>query len=329
MPELPEAETIARRLDEVLSGRIVADVTVLREDVVAGPARRFARAIAAKQIQSVARRGKNVVLVLCDQSRVVINLGMTGRLFARAGDSDSFRDTASASGARGAPDGFEASQGAKASISGHAAVLFGLDSGEQLVYDDTRRFGRLAIMPSAEWSRWSRSLGPEPLSPSFTAKRLHRALARSRSPVRSLLLDQKKIAGVGNIYAIEALWEAEVHPRLPGRALSPQAAAKLHRSLRRVLRNAIRARGTTLRDYRTAEGAMGGFGPALRAYGKAGQPCRRCGRKIRRVVFSGRSAFFCPSCQGSGADLRGVHPMAVRAGADPDPRNRTPGAALL
>lgn len=326
MPELPEAETIARRLDEVLSGRIVADVTVLREDVVAGPARRFARAIAAKQIQSVARRGKNVVLLLCDQSRVVINLGMTGRLFACAGGSDSFRDTPSAPGA---PDGFEAPQGAKASISGHAAVLFGLDSGEQLVYDDTRRFGRLAIMPPADWSRWSRSLGPEPLSPSFTAKRLHRALAKSRSPVRSLLLDQKKIAGVGNIYAIEALWEAEVHPRLPGRALIPQDVTKLHRSLRRVLRNAIQARGTTLRDYRTAEGAMGGFGPALRAYGRAGQPCRRCARKIRRVVFSGRSAFFCPGCQGSGADLRGVHPMAVRAGNELESRNRTPGAALL
>ena len=297
MPELPEAETIARGLSQVLPGRVVARVSVLREDVVNGPRDEFAAAVEGEHFGATGRRGKNVVLLLGNSSRVVVNLGMTGRLLS---------DRAA---------------------SAHPAVLFQLEDGGVLVYDDARRFGRVAVLAAPEWRRWSRSLGPEPLARSFTASRLHGILARSRSPVRNLLLDQNRIAGVGNIYAVEALWAARIHPRTPADAVDSASAARLHRALRKVLRDAIRARGTTLRDYRAADGAEGGFGPALRAYGRAGDPCARCRAPIRRTVFNGRSAFHCPCCQGAGHDPRSIHPMAkpVRPAAKPARRPARPG----
>ena len=277
MPELPEAETIARGLNRVLPGRVVSAVSVLRADVVNGAPARFAAAVAGKRFGATGRRGKNVVLALEDSSgavvdRLVVNLGMTGRLVP---------------GSTHAP----------ASASTHPAVLFQLCDGGSLTYDDVRRFGLLSHVPAAEWARWSRRLGPEPLARSFTGARLRGILARSRSPVRSLLLDQRRIAGVGNIYAVEALWFAGIHPRTPANAIDAGAGARLHRSLRRVLRRAVEAGGTTLRNYRAPDGNEGRFRRALHAYGREGLPCFRCRAPIGRIVFGGRSAFVCPRCQ--------------------------------
>lgn len=272
MPELPEAETIARGLNTILPGRVVRAVEILRADVVKGPARAFAEAVAGRGVREVGRRGKNVVFTLDDSTRMVVNLGMTGRIVTGAGDAADPR-------------------------SNHPAVVFHLEDGGRVTYDDVRRFGLLAAVPATEWARWSRRLGPEPLARTFTAARLHGILALSRSPVRSLLLDQRKIAGVGNIYAVEALWFARIHPITPARDIGAAAAARLHRALRRVLRSAIRAGGTTLRNYRDSSGNEGRFGRVLRAYGREGEPCARCRTPIERVVFGGRSAFCCPGCQ--------------------------------
>ena len=272
MPELPEAETIARGLNAILPGRIVRDVEVLRADVVKGPARAFAAAVAGRGVRKVGRRGKNVVLTLDDSTRMVVNLGMTGRVMTGNGPGPDPRST-------------------------HPAVVFHLADGGRVTYDDVRRFGLLTAVSDSQWSRWSGRLGPEPLARGFTAARLHRILARSRSPVRSLLLDQRRIAGVGNIYAVEALWSARIHPRTPANRIGRTPAARLHRALRRVLRNAIRAGGTTLRSYRDATGEEGRFGRVLRAYGREGEPCSRCRTPIERIVFGGRSAFRCPRCQ--------------------------------
>ena len=285
MPELPEAETIARGLNQVLPGKTVRRTEVVKDDVLAAPATAFASALRENRVRRAGRRGKNVVLEFDDRVRVVVNLGMTGRLLLLPAPASS-------------------------DASNHPAVVFHLDDGSRLVYDDARRFGRLSLLLAEEWRRWSRRLGPEPLSPRFSAKVLQSVLARRSAPVRSVLLDQQRIAGIGNIYALEALWTARVHPRLPCDAVDPEAVRRLHRALRKVLREAVRARGTTLRDYRTSDGAMGGFGPALRVYGREGKPCPRCGASVRRIVFSGRSAYYCPGCQGSGADLRRVHPKA-------------------
>ena len=276
MPELPEAETIARGLNAILPGRVVRRVEVVREDVVQGPVRPFARAMAGREFRGVGRRGKNVVFTFVDSTRLVVNLGMSGRFMTGADPGTHPPST-------------------------HPAVVFHLEDGGRMIYDDVRRFGRLTTVPATEWTRWSRRLGPEPLARSFTAKRFRRILARSRSPVRSLLLDQKRVAGVGNIYAVEALWFARIHPRTPANAIGAAAAAKLHRALRRVLRSAIRAGGTTLRNYRDANGDEGRFGRALHAYGRDGDPCTRCGTPIERIVFGGRSAFCCPRCQDGSA----------------------------
>ncbi len=293
MPELPEAETISRGLDVFLAGRTVARVTVLRPDVVANAGLRAAgragrkrceeaagvarsasglAAAEGKRVRAVGRRGKNVVVLLDDEDRIVVNLGMTGRLLPSPGS----RPPPSAR---------------------HCAVFVHLEGGGAVAYDDVRRFGRLSYVPRRDWPAWSARLGPEPLAPSFTARRLQRILESSKSPVRSLLLDQRKIAGIGNIYAVESLWHAAVHPMRRANEFSARAAVRLHRCLRRVLREAIRAQGTTLRNYLTASGQPGGFGPALRAYGSVGNPCPRCAAAIERIVFGGRSAFLCPHCQ--------------------------------
>lgn len=271
MPELPEAETIVRGLALVLPGRTVRSVEVLRPDVVRGPPDEFAGAVSGQRIRNVGRRGKNIVLSL-DPVRVVVNLGMTGRVLTSGAEHPDARST-------------------------HPAVVFHLEDGGCATYDDVRRFGMLSALGPGAWRRWTRALGPEPLGRAFTAARLGEILAASRAPIRSLLLDQRRIAGVGNIYAVEALWAARIDPRTPARLIDPAAVARLHRALRRVLRSAIAAGGTTLRNYRDASGEEGRFGRALRVYGRSAEPCTRCRAPVERIVFGGRSAFRCPRCQ--------------------------------
>jgi formamidopyrimidine-DNA glycosylase len=160
-----------------------------------------------------------------------------------------------------------------------------------------RRFGTVECLELDAWAERSARMGPEPLDRAFTARELHAALALSRAPIRSWLLDQRKIAGVGNIYANEALHLAGIHPMRQARGIDRARAAALHRGIRRVLNRAIGAGGTTIRDYRTAQGEAGRYARRLLVYGRDGIACARCGSEIRRVVFGGRSAFFCPTCQ--------------------------------
>lgn len=273
MPELPEAETIVRGLRPHLIGRRIADVEVVHSDVLRIAPEAFRPAVTGRTFEAVERRGKNVLMRLSGGRVLAVNLGMTGRLLPLpAGASD-------------APDAT------------HPAVRFLLEGGGALVFDDTRRFGTVECLGSAEWSARSARIGPEPLARGYSARDLHDALLRSRSPVRSWLLDQRRIAGVGNIYANEALYQAGIDPRRPARDVREDEARRLHRALRRVLREAIDSGGTTLRDYRTADGEQGRYARALRVYGREGLPCGRCGSTVERVVLTNRSAFLCPGCQ--------------------------------
>jgi formamidopyrimidine-DNA glycosylase len=270
MPELPEAETIVRGLRPHLPGRRIREVEVIHRDLIEGEAPEFVRDLTRAGIRAVERRGKNLVLEVRRNGdrpghgepdrlhRLVINLGMSGRLLLL-------------------------DPGGQADPPSHPGVRFHLVDGGVLVYHDVRRFGRLSLMSADGYRAWSRRLGPEPLSRSFTAGRLADALAASVSPVRSWLLDQRRVAGV--------------HPRTPAREVSGAAVPRLHRALRRVLREAIRARGTTLRDYRTAAGDEGSYSGTLRVYGREGAPCPRCRSPVERTVFGNRSAFLCPRCQ--------------------------------
>ena len=283
MPELPEAETIARGLRAPVEGGTITGVSVLHADLVEMEPAALVRGITGAFIEAVGRRGKNVVLRLEGGNHLVVNLGMSGRLLWRpAGDPSPppshpgvvfrLRPAAQTSNPRAAPEG-------------------------DLVYHDPRRFGRIRLLRQSAYRTWSRSLGPEPLSRGFTARRLALELARSRTPLRSWLLDQGKVAGVGNIYASEACHVARLHPALPASEVDAAGARRLHRAIRRVLAEAVEGGGTTLRDYRTAQGWEGAYQHSLRVYGREGEPCPRCGRPVRRIVFSNRSAFYCPRCQ--------------------------------
>ena len=272
MPELPEAETIVRGLSPAVTGRRIAGIEVIHPDVLDGRTAAITGQLQGKRIAEIGRRGKNIVLRLDSDDRLVVNLGMSGRLLYRSPDDNTPPPT-------------------------HPAVRIGLEGPGRLIYHDVRRFGRLQVLGSEAYREWSRSLGPEPLGRRFTGRRLADDLARSASPIRSWLLDQRRVVGVGNIYANEALHRARIHPRTPAREIGGKAARRLHRAIRKVLRDSIQAQGTTLRDYRTARNEEGSYAHRLRVYGRKGEPCPRCGATVERIVFGNRSAFFCPTCQ--------------------------------
>ena len=219
MPELPEVETIVRGLRPTLPGKTIEHLEVLHADVLREPPGEFSARLKGRAFESLERRGKNIVAHLTEGVVLVVNLGMTGRLvLAREGTTTT-----------------------------HPAVRFTLSAGPLLVYDDVRRFGAVEAIDQAEWAIRDRRLGPEPLSSSFTARRLHADLSRSVSPIRSWLLDQRRVAGVGNIYVNEALYLAGIHPQRSARSMTAGEARKLHRTVRRTLRGAVENRGTTLR----------------------------------------------------------------------------------
>lgn len=273
MPELPEAETIALDLRRRIVHRAIAAVEVVRPDILAPGLTpdRLAAGLTGRRIDAVDRRAKNVLLVLDGGRRLLINLGMTGRLVV--------------------------SDAPRAAELRHIAVRFGLDDGRALLYDDIRRFGRMELHTRESWIEREATFGVEPLAEAFTGKWLFERTRRSPTPIRTWLLDQRRVAGVGNIYANEALFRARVRPARAAGRLSPEEADRLCAAIRDVLREAIVARGTTLSDYRDAAGEAGGFEPLLRVYGREGGPCPVCGTPIKRVVITNRAAFFCPRCQ--------------------------------
>ncbi len=280
MPELPEVETIVRGLRPALPGKTIQHLEVLHSDVLRQPTKDFSARLQGRAFESVHRRGKNIVARLTGDTVLVVNLGMTGRLVLAQDET----------------------------LTTHPAVRFSLSAGPVLVYDDVRRFGAVEAMDGAEWSARDRRLGPEPLSASFTARRLHADLSRSISPIRSWLLDQRRVAGVGNIYANEALHLAGIHPQRPASSLTEGETRKLHGAIRRTLRLAVENRGTTLRDYRDASGNPGDNAAHLRVYGRDQEPCLRCSTRICRLVFGNRTAFLCPSCQPGGPSFQSGGP---------------------
>jgi formamidopyrimidine-DNA glycosylase len=270
VPELPEVETIVRQLAKSLPGATIRTVEVLKPDLIDGePADTFAHGLEGRRIAGVARRAKNIVIDTGGEY-LLVNLGMTGRLFI-------------------VDDG--------AGAITHPGVRFRLKDGRELLYHDVRRFGRLWRMSPEEWRAWEGELGVEPLSGDFTAKWLYDAAHRSRVAIKVWLMDQKRVVGVGNIYASEALFRARVDPRTPADELTRPQAKRIREAVREVLQESIDYRGTTLLDYRDASGQPGGFVQRLRVYDREGEPCVTCHRPIVRLVQGGRSTFFCAHCQ--------------------------------
>jgi formamidopyrimidine-DNA glycosylase len=295
MPELPEVETVARDLQRWVAGATIRDATVLWDRTIRHPQPpdRFVAEIRGAGIRRVGRRAKTVLLSLTDGRVLSVALRMTGALIV-------------------APPGAPADP--------YARVVFELDDGRQLRYRDVRKFGRIGLWPggglrSVGAGRGSRSRrvaedgrryrigelfsghGPEPLSRGFTARRLAERLAGRSARLKTLLLDQSFIAGVGNIYADEALWRARLHPLRPADSLAERDVRRLHRAIRQVLREGIANRGASFSDYVGADGEPGANVERLAVYRRTDEPCYRCGTPIQRIVVGQRSTHFCPRCQ--------------------------------
>jgi formamidopyrimidine-DNA glycosylase len=273
VPELPETETLARDLDRVLTGRRMERVWVRRADVLRGVTpRQLMRRLPGAAITHVWRRAKSVVVDLDSGGRLVFQPRFTGGLLV---------------GSSGEPirDAF-------------VAVEFSLAGSGSFAYRDVRRLGTVTYLDPAAFARWDAGLGIEPLDSAFTADRLSDFLRPSHQAVKKILMDQRRIAGVGNIYANESLWLAGVDPSRTGARVPQLAVATLRDAVVGVLTGAIEARGTTFRDFRDAWGERGTYASRLAVYARAGLPCPRCGTRLTEThVIDGRSTVFCFRCQ--------------------------------
>jgi formamidopyrimidine-DNA glycosylase len=273
MPELPEVETIRTALEPVLTGRTLVRVQIF-DPRLTRPVRpeAVAAALEGDRVSAVNRRGKYVVFALESGRHLLVHLGMTGSFRYRR--NGSLEDDP------------------------HRRAVVRLDDGSDVTYRDVRRFGTWSLLEPGELPAYLASrLGPEPLETRFTAARLGGALEGRRAPVKAALLAQRTVAGVGNIYADEALWRARVHPCRPAGSLSESEIAALHRGVRDALRAGIARQGATLRDYRGPDGATGTMQEEFRVYGREGEPCPRCGTTIAKTRVGGRGTWFCPACQ--------------------------------
>ena len=274
MPELPETETIARDLDGAIRGARIAAVRVTRADVLRGAsARTFARKLTGARIVRAWRRAKLVVTDMDTGDRLVVQPRFTGALLIDDGalPAGSLR---------------------------YSTLSLDLSDGRKLHYADVRRLGTVSLMSSKKFDEYSASLGIEPLDPEFTGSHLSGILRASKMPVKKVLMDQRKVAGIGNIYANEALWRAGIDPSRSSARVSPEEASLLRDSVVAVLGEAISARGTSFRDYRDASGNRGSFVEHLAAYGREGLPCKRCGhRMVGTHAIDGRATTLCVRCQ--------------------------------
>jgi len=273
MPELPEVETVVRGLHDRIVGEVIADVEVFWPASVAGQtAEAFAQGLVGHTIAGVGRRGKYVVVWLAGDGCLLVHLRMTGRLVVE-----------------------EPHEPTTAESCRYTRVLWSFASGRRLRFWDMRKFGRVHWVAAPDEAL--ASLGPEPLDASFTACALGHMLRSRHRQVKPLLLDQRFLAGLGNIYVDEALWEARIHPARRAHTLTEAEVTRLHAAIVRVLRDAVRGRGTTMRDYRDADNQPGEYQHELAVYGREGQPCRRCGQAIERTMIGGRGTRLCPACQ--------------------------------
>jgi formamidopyrimidine-DNA glycosylase len=270
VPELPEVEHISRGLRPLLVGRTIVGATVLWPRTVAFPgAEELTARLSGRSVRTVGRRGKYVVLGL-DAGYLLVHLKMSGRLRWTSVDEP---------------------------VAPHTRLILDLDDGHRLRFDDPRKFGRVYLVDDV--SQVTGALGPEPLAGDFTLADLRGLLARRKGRLKSLLLNQQFVAGVGNIYADEVLFQARLHPLRRAGSLSPEEQERLFEAIRDVLERAIVGHGTTLDDrgYVDAEGESGRYQDQIAVYGRTGKPCRSCGTPVVRTVIGQRSAHYCPSCQ--------------------------------
>ncbi len=266
MPELPEVETIRRSLVR-LAGRRITGLTILRTDIVKKNDLSIEH-ITGSRIAEVRRRGKYLVMDLGAEQYLVVHFGMTGRLLLVAREEP---------------------------IALHTHAVIDLEGGCNLRYQDPRRFGGLSFVRDIE--KFFSFLGPEPLDPSFGVREFAIRMQRGTRQIKAALLDQRVVAGIGNIYADEILFAAALHPARRVCELTEDEVVRLHGAIKQVIARAVEYRGTTFRDYRDGLNRPGQFQSRLSVYGRAGEPCPRCGEPVQRIVLAGRSTYHCATCQ--------------------------------
>ena len=280
MPELPEVETVRRGLAPVMEGQRIERLVHNRADLRFPFPDRFAERLSGARITHLGRKAKFLTLALSTDEVLVMHLGMTGR-FTVAGEKLGEFQHETGTNPR------------------HDHVVFQLESGARVTYNDPRRFGFMELWPAQQFQAYPRlmAMGPEPLSNGFSEAYLNTVLRGRKTPIKSALLDQSVIAGLGNIYVCEALWRAGVSPRRSAATVPGQRAARLVPAINDVIAEAIAAGGSSISDFASASGELGYFQHTFAVYDREGDSCRNCTKPIQRIVQSGRSSFFCSACQ--------------------------------
>jgi len=282
MPELPEVETVKRGLAPHLVGARLTRVVANRQDLRFPLPERFAARLTGARVETLERRAKYLLASLDTGETLVAHLGMTGRFLV--GSSQ--------------PGAFHFAAGADPK---HTHLVFQTSEGTEIAYNDARRFGYVDLIATADLSRhpWFAGLGPEPLGEAFTPRHLGEAFGGRSQAVKTALLDQRIVAGLGNIYVCEALFRSGIDPKTPAGEIGRARLSRLVTVVREVLEEAILAGGSTLRDFRDADGALGYFQHSFKVYGREDGPCLKpgCQGVVRRFVQGGRSTFFCATCQ--------------------------------
>jgi len=273
MPEMPEVEIIRRYLDTQVAGKTIMNLDIRLPRMIKWPnVEGFRALVTGRTIKSMNRRGKYLLMELDNDSKVVFHLRMTGRLvYEPTGETSDH----------------------------HARVIFHLQDGASLVYGDTRTLGTIHGLKPQELGmlKGLAEMGPEPLSAEFTAEYLYKTAKQRKVAIKSFLLNQKYIGGIGNIYADEALFLAGIHPLRPANSLTQTECGRLWESVNKVIADGIADGGTTFRDYQNGEGGKGSHQEHLYVYGRKGEQCRNCGAVIERITVGGRGTHFCPKCQ--------------------------------
>ena len=282
MPELPEVETVRRGLAPVMEGAVIARADVNRPDLRWPFPRDMAKRLAGQQVLGLRRRSKYILADLVSGESLLIHLGMSGRMLISGDPLGQFVHD------HPAPEK-------------HDHVVFHMDNGARITFNDPRRFGAMDLLQTAtaEMHKLLSSIGPEPLGNDFHEAHLIAALKGRNTPIKSALLDQRIVAGLGNIYVCEALYRAGIHPARKAGRISTKRIAALVPIIRTVLTEAIEAGGSSLRDFRQTDGELGYFQHRFDVYGRENEPCRTpdCPDVIHRIVQSGRSSFYCRQCQ--------------------------------
>lgn len=269
MPELPEVETVKNELKPHIIGRSIRGVALLWEGIVREPAStEFRYRLTGREITGLTRRGKYLLASLNSREWLIIHLKMSGALIIR-------------------PDSFELPRFTRAVIH--------LDNGTSIYFRDPRKFGRMWLVKDID--SVVGELGPEPLEPDFTPQLLAQRLHKRTAPLKAILCDQKVIAGIGNLYADEALFLARIHPLKTGGSLSPGEIKCLHHAIRQVLRTGIKNKGASIENYIRPDGTLGSAHLEFKVPRQAGEPCTRCGTPVERITVRNRGTYFCPKCQ--------------------------------